>query len=138
MVTVTCQDCGRTMELNEHYVEDLLVTGDLVRGYRRAQKVVNDVDPHTGQRTGTQGEADDFKEKLFDICNKCKLKPGLPPGHPEMDRERRIQHKIKVLKEMRPDLSFEGRVHAAVEEEFDPKYEPHPLFRAYLVEKQGL
>ncbi len=126
------------MEMNERYVEDLLVTGDLVKGFARSQKVVNDVDPHSGQRTGTQGEKDDFQEKLFDICKKCKLKPSFPVGHPELERERRIQYKIKLLKEMRPDLDFEGRVHAAVEEEFDPKYEPHPQFRAYLVEVQGL
>jgi hypothetical protein len=125
------------MELNESYVPMMVANGDLVKGFTRTQETVNDARPD-GTLIGTQGEKDFYHEKLFDICKSCKAKPGMPAQHPERQREERIQSKIRLLHEMRPDLSFEQRCHAAVEEEFDPKYEPNKAFREFLIERQGL
>jgi hypothetical protein len=127
MVTVTCQDCGRTMEMNEHYVEGMLSTGELVRANRLAkfQNMHGDM-------------LDQYHEGLFDLCKGCRGKAMPRSGDVELMREQRIQHKVKLLREMRPDLDLAARVHAAVDEEFDPKYEPNKAFREFLLERQGL
>jgi hypothetical protein len=138
MVKVICQDCGRTSELNDYYVPEMIESGEVVEATKRVRVVDSirkDVD---GVMRKFEGESDSYVTGLFDLCKKCRLKPGLPPGHPEQVREDRIQHKIRLLHEARPDLDFEARVHAAVEEEFDPKYEPNEAFRKYLMERRGL
>jgi Ribonuclease G/E len=127
MVTVTCQDCGRTMELNEHYVEGMLESGDLVKA-SRLKKVTNP----WGQ------EVDTYVESLFDVCKACRGRGVVPAKDSTLTQQMRIQAKVRLLREARPDLDFEGRVHAAVEEEFDPKYESNLAFRKFLVERQGL
>lgn len=137
MVKVTCQDCGREIEFNDLHLPSALERGDLVKGFTRTQKVVNDINSD-GSLIGTQGEMDDYHEKLFDICKRCRALSMPRPGDEEVLRERRIQHKIRVLHEMRPDLDLEQRCHLAVEEEFDPKYETNVAFRDYLMELQGL
>jgi hypothetical protein len=137
MVTVTCQECGREIEVNDHYVDGMIAAGDLVRGDARIRVPSYDLEPD-GSIVDRHSLKDSFVEKIFDICNKCKLKPGLPPEHPERLRQKRIQQRIANLIEQRPDLNFEERVHAAVEDEFDPHTEPNLAFRKYLIERRGL
>lgn len=123
--------------MNDRYVSSLIASGDLVRANKRSQKLVNDID-RNGNLTGEQGEMDHYTEKLFDICKKCKALATIRPGDVEFERERRIQQRYRRLRESRPDLDFAARVHAAVEEEFDPINEPNPEFRKFLLERRGL
>ncbi len=116
------------MELNEGYVAEMLEAGKLVKA-SRLRKVTNP----WGQ------EVDTYVESLFDVCKTCQSR-GVAAQTFDSTRtqESRIQAKIKLLREMRPDLDLVARAHAAVEEEFDPKYEPNKAFREYLQERQGL
>jgi hypothetical protein len=94
----------------------------------------------TRNRVHFEGESDQYREGYFDVCKSCTRLNAPRPGDPEVERERRIQSKIRLLVEMRPDLNLEGRVQAAIEEEFDAKFEPGlpKAFREFLVERQGL
>jgi hypothetical protein len=76
---------------------------------------------------------DFYETQISGICRKC-ARINQPLDNEISAQRKRIQDKIALLRERRPDLTLEQMVSAAVDEEFDPYNEPNGAFRAYLLE----
>ena len=126
LLQIVCQDCGKDMLLvADDEVEKRIARGEDVRG----DKLVKS----TSWNRQTE-------EKIFGICADCKRKVALAGDYQygagvAVDLQRkRIQERLALIRERRSDLTLEEAARAAVESEFEPRNEPNPAFRAYLLE----
>ena len=126
LLQIVCQDCGKDMLLvADDEVEKRIARGEYVRG----DKLVKS----TSWNRQTE-------EKIFGICMDCKRKVALAGDYQygagvAVDLQRkRIQERLALIRERRSDLTLEEAARAAVESEFEPRNEPNPAFRAYLLE----
>jgi ssDNA-binding Zn-finger/Zn-ribbon topoisomerase 1 len=126
LLQIVCQDCGEDMLLvADDEVEKRIAKGEYVRG----DKLIKS----TSWNHQTE-------EKIFGICAECRRKAALADNYSygssvAVDLQRkRIQAHLALIRERRSDLTLEEAARAAVESEFDPRNEPNPAFRAYLLE----
>lgn len=125
MQEVTCQDCGRKIEVNLYYLDAGIDNGDYVKG-RRVVKAPPDA---LGQIF------DKYVDVIYDICKRCQLLRQPRAGDPEMLRAEQIQQQMALLIEMRPDLNADQRRAVALEDAFDPNRESNPRFRRFLLDR---
>lgn len=129
LLQIKCQDCGKDMLLvQDDEVEKRIATGEYVNGSKLVKRKKFDGEQYTTPEEG-----------IFGICSKCAADARAIIDNSGADaavtaQTRRIQDRLALIRERRPDLTLEQAARAAVESEFDPNNEPNVAFRAYLLE----
>lgn len=123
-----CQECGDQIGyLSSDELERRLATGDVVKGSRLTKK------------TDYRGDlVDEMTSGVFGICRACKRKERTLADSAGSDKAAdaqtiRIRDRAAMIRKIWPDLPLEEVIHAAVEDEFDPRNESDRGFRAYLL-----
>jgi len=126
LLQVKCQECGKDILLvQDDEVEKRIAKGEYVQGSKIVRKTKFD-----GEQYQTS------EEGIWGICSKCAATDRAITDQRAAaeSQTRRIQATLALIRERRSDLTLEEAAKAAVEMEFDPRNEPNPAFRAYLLE----
>lgn len=127
--SVCCQGCGEEIALvHPKEIAERIASGEYVT--RRAIK----------EKQWGGGDHVTHVEGVFGMCAKCRREAQANidlRGAEAATRAQaaRIQNRIKYIRRNQPEMSIEEAAMRATEDEFEPRNEPNPAFRAYLLER---